>query len=135
MSFPRLAALALALGSLAVVGCKQDLGERCEQGSDCASGFCAGSTASMMTMAMGRVCTGPPTATPVVDSGSQEDAAVDAADAGGDAADGAALETGFEVSAPDAHEAGASEGGTDGSGAETDHGAVDGATDLAQDGG
>jgi hypothetical protein len=78
MTLSRLATVALALGSLALSACKQDIGERCEQGSDCSSGYCDFSTASMMTSAMGRVCTGPPTTT-FIDAG-LPDAAADAGD-------------------------------------------------------
>jgi hypothetical protein len=64
MRFPRLAfrspLLAFVLLSAAFVGCKQDIGERCEQGSDCSSGYCNYSTISVtLTNAQGRVCTGP----------------------------------------------------------------------------
>jgi hypothetical protein len=50
-----LAAL-LALGSLALAGCKQDVGERCEQNSDCASGICGPGGAQGMASAAGKLC-------------------------------------------------------------------------------
>jgi hypothetical protein len=46
----------LLAGSLALAGCKQDIGERCEQNSDCASGVCGEGGPPGMTSAMGKKC-------------------------------------------------------------------------------
>jgi hypothetical protein len=81
-SLPRTAVLivALSLGSLLVGACKQDLGERCEQGTDCYSGYCTISTVS----AMGGVCIPSPTAGPASDAGTTyaPDAASESMDLG-----------------------------------------------------
>jgi hypothetical protein len=58
---------ALSLASSLVVGCHQDLGERCEQNSDCGSGLCSGTGAA-----------NPGICTTGVISGGQTDAATDA---------------------------------------------------------
>jgi hypothetical protein len=116
-----LALAVLALASLALVGCKQDIGQRCEQGSDCASGYCGGSPLGMVSV-MGRVCTPPPTAGPISDAGAADaPAPVDdaASDAGSDgASDGASDAAGGEVAPPeggaDVLEAGAEAWGADG---------------------
>jgi len=100
MRLPRASILAFVLSAAALAGCKQDIGERCEQGSDCSSGYCDYTTVGQMTSAAGRVCTGssaPP--------GEVSDAAP-APDAEGDVAtsDGAgdAAETGDASGTPDA---------------------------------
>jgi hypothetical protein len=134
------------LGSLLMfVGCKQDVGERCERSSDCASGYCGGDnsdvgivSAAGKTCTPGRVIVTPDAGTPPPDTGTGQtgDAAAERSDSG----DALAAETG-DV-APEAHaevgEAGAdtgAEAGTDGAhievGAETS--AADGATDLVGD--
>jgi hypothetical protein len=46
----------LALGSLALAGCKQGIGGRCEQNSDCASGICGDGTSGGAVSAAGRQC-------------------------------------------------------------------------------
>lgn len=72
------------------MGCKQDLGERCEQGSDCSSGYCDHNVGGMVS-AMGKVCTGPTDDTPMPDAASTADAQgnpsdVATSDAAGEAA-------------------------------------------------
>lgn len=52
--FPVLLASSI-LSAFLSVGCKQDLGERCEQNSDCSSGYCNGS--GNRTSAEGGKCT------------------------------------------------------------------------------
>jgi hypothetical protein len=129
MTIRRLAPLALVLGSLALGGCKQDIGERCQQGSDCSSGYCNMSSGSFFGN-MDLVCTGPPGLTPVtVDAGGGEDASdagdavfYDAAKAGDAASSGDAVEAGDAASS----EAGA----TDATSAETGDGASDGQSDT-----
>lgn len=132
---------ALALGSLlllATSGCKQGIGQRCEQASDCASGFCSGTDVTRPGM-----CTnGTSTPMPVVDASSPSDTGVsDGTAERGDVADALAAETGDvgSDSHPEAGEAGAdtgTEAGTDGvpteAGPETS--AADGATDVVGDG-
>jgi hypothetical protein len=81
---PSLVLAAMSLTALALLGCKQDIGQRCEQGSDCSSGYCGNSTLGMVSV-MGRVCTPPPTAGLFPDSGTAGDAA-DASTEVGDAA-------------------------------------------------
>jgi hypothetical protein len=128
-----------ALGSLLLCagsGCKQDIGERCEKSSDCASGFCGGDNSDVgMASAVGKTCT-PGRVTVSFDAGTTQtmpDAAADRPDG----ADAPAGETGDVASEShaEAGEAGAGEGGTDGSpveaGAETS--ASDGAVDLLGD--
>lgn len=44
----------LAVGSLALVGCKQGIGARCEQNTDCASGICG--DGADMASAAGKKC-------------------------------------------------------------------------------
>jgi hypothetical protein len=90
-----LAAL-LALGSLALSGCKQDIGGRCEQASDCASGVCGSVGSADMASAAGKVCVSG-AAAPVDASGQSP---VDAANqdlgvvyGSPDAADGTSSET------------------------------------------
>jgi hypothetical protein len=103
MRFPRLAFLTLLLLSAAAVGCKQDIGERCEQGSDCSSGYCDYSTGSMMTNAQGRVCTGalPPLVSMPEDAATDDqDANMTPADASGDVATPSSDAHG-DVSTPD----------------------------------
>jgi hypothetical protein len=51
----RLMAALLAVGSLALVGCKQGIGGRCEQNTDCASGICGTGNADMAS-AEGKMC-------------------------------------------------------------------------------
>jgi hypothetical protein len=122
MRFPRLALrlplLALVFLSAAAVGCKQDIGERCELGSDCASGYCNYSTASIvMTSAQGRVCTGalPPFMSP--DAGPATMSSPDARDAS-EAGDGAATpsDAPSDLSSPDSadHSTDATESDTGG---------------------
>jgi hypothetical protein len=105
MSKARLATVVLALGSLALAGCLQGVGERCEQNSDCSSGVCGNGSAGM-TSANARTCSAslPPPA-PISDAATTTSDASDAGDAG-DAAD-AALEG---AGASDASEAGAEAG-------------------------
>jgi hypothetical protein len=90
---PRLVAALLSLGALALAGCKQDLGQRCEQNSDCKSGFCG--DGADMASAQGKQCVavlgGPPLPTPTpTPSDGGEDADADAGPLYGphDAADG-----------------------------------------------
>jgi len=113
-----LALAVLALASLALVGCKQDIGQRCEQGSDCSSGYCGDSPLGMVSV-MGRVCTPPPTAGPVSDASTVGDAA-DAPAAAGDAASDGASD-------------GASDAGSDGASDAGSDGASDGASDAGSD--
>jgi hypothetical protein len=47
-------AVLLAVGSLALVGCKQGIGDRCEQNTDCASGICG--DGADMASAQGKKC-------------------------------------------------------------------------------
>jgi hypothetical protein len=99
----RFVALLLSFGALALGGCKQDVGGRCEQNSDCASGIC-GNGQGGATSAMGRQCAatlGGPAVTP--DASSTTDAAVDA---GGGAVDASSSEASGDVSSPDASQAG-----------------------------
>jgi hypothetical protein len=116
----RVACLVLSLASLALVGCKQDVGGRCEQGSDCSTGYCGGSVEGTVS-AMGRVCTPPPVAAPVLDAALTPDAPGDVASSS-DVAQGGAEAGGFEAGdgASDAHETGADTGAS----------ASDGATGL-----
>ena len=96
--------MVLVLLSTAAVGCKQDIGERCEQGSDCSSGYCNYSTGSIMTNAQGRVCTGalPPfMSTPQDAATNVPDANMTPADASGDLATPSSDARG-DVSTPDA---------------------------------
>jgi hypothetical protein len=64
----------LSLASLFVVGCKQDLGERCEQGSDCYSGMCSQTGAS----AQGGTCRDEPATGVSSDAAATFDAGSDA---------------------------------------------------------
>jgi hypothetical protein len=100
----------VALGALSLAGCKQDVGDRCEQNSDCSSGICG--DGQPMTSATGKRCQAtlpaPPTEmdATVVDA---SDAAADASDAAADASD-AAADASDAVSSSDATEAGAEVG-------------------------
>jgi hypothetical protein len=132
MHLPRRVALILALSSLALIGCKQDIGERCEQNGDCASGLCGNGAG--MTSAMGMMCQEAPTAAPLVDA-APNDAARDAGDAAIEVRD--AADASVEVSSPDgadarAGDASAETGDAETSGAETP--AADGATDVSETG-
>jgi hypothetical protein len=138
MHLPRRVALALALLSLGLVACKQDVGQRCEQGSDCATGYCGESVGGMVS-AMGKTCTEPPTAAQPVDAATNDaatndaatndagtnDDASDASDAARDVRDAASPDGSGEASSPDGAEGGAGEAGAETSGA-------DGATDLPE---
>ncbi len=118
---PRLLAALISFGALALGGCKQDVGGRCEQNSDCASGIC-GDGQGGATSAMGRQCVatlGGPSVTPDASSTNPIDAA---ADVGADAVDAASSDAAGEVSSPDASEPG------DAAGAEASP--ADGATDA-----
>jgi len=138
---------AFALGSLLLfAGCKQDVGERCESASDCASGFCGGDNSVVGTAsAIGKTCT-PGRVTTTQDAGNGAAGAGTPGDAAADRADGAdapGVETGDVASEThaEAGEAGTdtpAQGGTDAhdgapaeAGAETS--ASDGAADLATD--
>ncbi|HEY2728910.1 MAG TPA: hypothetical protein VGK52_03155 [Polyangia bacterium] len=141
-----LALVVLALASLALVGCKQDIGQRCEQGSDCSSGYCGDSPLGMVSV-MGRVCTPPPTAGPILDAGTGD--AVDAPTPAEDAASDAGSETGADGASDGASDAAGGEasphdGGSDvleagaEAGAETSSGAdggADGAVDVITEAG
>jgi hypothetical protein len=131
-------ALLLSLGALALGGCQQDLGGRCEQGSDCSSGWCGGSQLGMAS-AMGATCTPGPGTVPFdaapTDTSSTNDAGAEAGDAkseagaetgdarsdggaeagdaGAEAGDGATSGDGPSEAGPDGAEAGASEAGSD----------------------
>jgi hypothetical protein len=98
---PRLAAAVLSLGALAFAGCKQDLGERCEQNSDCKSGFCG--DGADMASAQGKQCVavlgGSPTGTPNQNTDAGEDADTGARYGAQDALDGV-TEAPEEVGAP-----------------------------------
>jgi hypothetical protein len=125
---PRVAGLLIALAGLALVGCKQDVGGRCEVGSDCSTGYCGGIVEGMVS-AMGKVCTPPPVAAPLSDASpttDAQDAAHEAASSDGASEAGpeaGAAETGDAAS--DAHETGADTGAS----------AADGATDLTLEAG
>jgi hypothetical protein len=127
---------AVALGSLlTLVGCKQDLGERCEQASDCASGFCSGTDVTRPGVCTNGVSTQTPIdASTPVDTGTG-DAPAERADAA-DAADASRAETGDVAAESHAEtsEAGA-EVGTDAAPAEAggDAAASDVAPDLGGD--
>jgi hypothetical protein len=105
-----LLALSVVLGlALASVGCKQDLGERCEQPSDCASGYCGGNSTSGQTNAVGKMCSAGPNVLVPGDAGATPDA-VPADDASPDAsdaakADAASSDTSDARDAGDAHDA------------------------------
>jgi hypothetical protein len=147
--FHRLAsffALVVLVG-LGAAGCKQDNGERCEQGSDCASGYCGSSSTSIgMTSAKGMICTpdskqvgSPPmtsvdasTTTDASDAGPGSDAAdvgsasdasdakADASDAGaGDASEAGSIATADGSVAETGGDASGSDGAVDGSDAGT----------------
>ncbi|HVR00976.1 MAG TPA: hypothetical protein VMT47_02490 [Polyangia bacterium] len=98
-----LALAVLALASLALVGCKQDIGQRCEQGSDCSSGYCGDSPLGMVSV-MGRVCTPPPTAGPISDAGAAADA-TDAPTPAEDAASDAGSDDASDAGSDDASDA------------------------------
>jgi hypothetical protein len=106
----RLAAVLLFASPVLLTACGQDVGERCEQNSDCSSGYCSTGTANVS--ATGGIClsgptqpqvdplpdAGTPDASPVVDA--HADVTADAADAS-DAAGGDAPATDAGVT-PDA---------------------------------
>jgi hypothetical protein len=104
---PLILALSFACG-LSSLACKQDLNERCEQHSDCASGYCRGAGT---TSAMGGTCqTGPstPDASTPIDA-TTTDAPRDVASDASDAADATSSDapqtdatTDVPVGAPDA---------------------------------
>jgi hypothetical protein len=98
----RLLPVFLLAGALAIAGCKQDIGERCEQNSDCASGICGEGGPPGMTSAMGKRCVATLT-TPAP----QTDAMQNQIDAG-EASDVASSEA-SETSPSDASEAGGPE--------------------------
>ena len=138
---------AFALGSLLLfAGCKQDIGERCEQPSDCASGWCAGDNMPIgMAGVVGKTCT-PGRVTVTQDAGTSDTGTGDTRTTGDgaadrtEAADAHASETGDAASETHAEtgEAGPdtpAQGATDASdGAPTEAGgetsASDGAVDL-----
>jgi hypothetical protein len=102
----------VSLASLLVVGCKQDIGERCEQDSDCHSGLCSQTGAS----AQGGICEDTlPTGS--FDAATPSDAASGAADARDAGAD----------TGPDARSDAAADVASDGHAAEVSEDAVDGA--------
>jgi hypothetical protein len=110
---PRLAAalpVLLLAGALAIAGCKQDIGERCEQNSDCASGVCGEGGPPGMTSAMGKKCVASLTPPPP-----QVDAMQNQSDAG-EGVDVASSDA-SEASSSDAREATSSD--LSGAGAET----------------
>jgi hypothetical protein len=111
---PSVTLVGLALASLLVVGCKQDIGERCEQDSDCNSGLCTLTGAS----AMGGICT---TGVVLIDAAAPPDTAVatDARDGAADAAD-ARAEAGGETSPEDGGQESRPEAGAETGGAELD---------------
>jgi hypothetical protein len=53
-------AVAGLFGALSGIACKQNIGDRCLQGSDCSSGYCSEQMGTMMISAQGGVCSGPP---------------------------------------------------------------------------
>lgn len=119
---------ALVLCGLTSIACKQNVGERCEQPSDCASGYCGGSaTISMMTSVMGRMCTaGPGSVVPV-------DAAPPPTDTAA-ATDGATGDTVADARADAATEAGAEVGGGDAGVDGSPDASTDTSADVAHDG-
>jgi phage-related tail fiber protein len=126
-SFSGIAAVGVA--ALWLSACGQDLGERCEQNSDCKSGSC--SVMSGPTSAMGGVCEDG-TQTGSSSDASTSDAAVDAPADTRDATDA-------DAAAPDALD-GATDGTLDASDASSDvstdvssDGDSDGATDTSAD--
>jgi hypothetical protein len=144
MRFHRFAILFVVVLGLGAAGCRQDNGERCEQGSDCASGYCGGIPGALgTTSAKGSVCTpdsntggstNPSDASTTSDVGATLDASdaseagdagafADAGDAKPDASDAAAVD-GSDAGAADAADGAAAETGGDASGSD---GAVDAA--------
>jgi hypothetical protein len=115
MSKARLAIVFL-LGSLALGGCKQDIGERCEQNSDCSSGIC-GNGGPGMTMANARTCSPSlPTLVPFTDASFPSDGGAGDADA---ALDGAGSTDATEGGAETAPSEGGAETAPSEAGAET----------------
>jgi len=131
-------ALLASLGALvlAFAGCKQDLGERCEQGDDCASGYCGGVTSGAVS-AEGMKCTPGPTAI-VIDAGTAG-AGGDQGGAGGSGGQGGQGQTDAAVDGSDGavheggSEAGASEVGSDVSSDASDASASETSTDASSD--
>jgi hypothetical protein len=82
---PLILALSLACG-LSSIACKQGLGERCEQDSDCESGDCRGAG---LTSAMGGICqdmqSAPDSGSPMTPRDAAIDLMSDATDATADA--------------------------------------------------
>ncbi|HEX4406155.1 MAG TPA: hypothetical protein VH560_15060 [Polyangia bacterium] len=102
----------VALASLLVfgVGCKQDVGERCEQNTDCSSGFCNG-----MGAASPGICTnGEGTTTPVIDAGNPTPDAATMKDAPSDFGADAKSGDAAADSASDAARVDGSDGSADG---------------------
>jgi hypothetical protein len=118
MKRPLIVVGGLALGALFVLGCKQDIGERCEQNSDCSSGLC---TVMGATSAMGGVCTTGVTSEPVSDAATTTttDAAADAtSDGATDAAETGDVSSEHGGDAVTGSDAGG-DGATDGDAAST----------------
>ena len=122
----------LSLASLLVVGCKQDVGERCEQNSDCASGLCTdmsqGASAPGICEATLPTGTTSDAATSFPDAGADADGHVEA---GAEVSGDAALESHVEAGGSDTSEAGAEVGSEAGAEAGSEAGAEAGAADGA----
>lgn len=123
------------------LGCKQDVGGRCEQPSDCASGYCSGqSVGANVDPNTPHTCTpGPATPTldaapmPTPDAAATGDAAAEAAaETGGDAAGDAASEVGDAAS--EALPEGGADAATVEAGGDADGSAGDVATEAATSG-
>jgi hypothetical protein len=127
---------ALVLCGLTSIACKQGVGERCEQPSDCASGYCGNSaTVTMMTTAAARMCTaGPGSGVPTFDA-----APFDATPSDTGASDtpkgDAVAEAGGDATASDAAVEAAADGSTDTSVDASDAAAGSDASDASADGG
>jgi hypothetical protein len=133
--------VAASLASLLVVGCKQDIGDRCEQATDCNSGYCTGNGA-----AEPGVCAPGPTVGTISDASTSFDTGATPDTATSDARDGAAEaaeasdghaeagEVSSDGAAAETHsEAGASETGGDATPSTSD-GAIDLATEAGAGG-
>jgi hypothetical protein len=109
---------AAVLGSLlTLVGCKQNIGERCEKSSDCSSGFCGNDNSDQGSPGVSKTCTaGRETVIPEAGA-PMSDAASDRSDASatesGDASDAPASDVALESHAESGGDTAASEGGTD----------------------
>jgi hypothetical protein len=126
--------IAVCLGlALAVLGCKQGLGERCELDSDCSSGLCTRQGVTTSPASEGRCCADLTSCAGGPTGGAGGDTGLGGSGGGGTGGGGAGGTNATDGSTPDASDAAPA---TDGSTSDADDASmmsVDGSQDQATD--